>query len=186
MTDVVVLPGGPFGPAAGLLAYAAAVPERRGGTVIRHDWTQPPPDPFQPAAESWVAAEVTSVLDSIEGTPLLIGKSLGSTAAAVAADRGLAAVWLTPLVTMPWVVSALSRCTAPFLLVGGTADDLWDGAAAGRLSAHVCEVDGADHGMMVATGAPADSVTALGTVLEAIDTFLDAIGWQPEASRSTG
>jgi hypothetical protein len=26
MTDVVVLPGGRFGPAAGLLAYAAAVP----------------------------------------------------------------------------------------------------------------------------------------------------------------
>jgi hypothetical protein len=53
------------------------------------------------------------------------------------------------------------------------------------LSAHVCEVDGADHRMMVATGPLADSVTALGTVLEAIDTFLDAIGWQPEASRST-
>jgi hypothetical protein len=70
MTDVVVLPGGRFGPAAGLLAYAAAVPERRGGTVIRHEWTQTPPDPFRPAAESWVAGEVTSVLDQIEGTPL--------------------------------------------------------------------------------------------------------------------
>jgi hypothetical protein len=185
MTDVVVLPGGRFGPAAGLLAYAVAVAERRGGMVIRHDWTPPVPDPFQPAAESWVAGEVMSVLDLIEVTPLLIGKSLGSTAAAVAADQGLAAVWLTPLLTMPWVVAALSRCSAPFLLVGGTADDLWDGAAARRLSAHVCEVDGADHGMMVATGPLADSVTALGTVLEAIDTFLDAIGWQPEASRST-
>ena len=185
MTDIVVLPGGRFGPAAGLLAYSAAVPERRGGTVIRHEWIPPVPDPFQPAAESWVAGEVTSVLDLIEGTPLLIGKSLGSTAAAVAADRGLAAVWLTPLLTMPWVVAALSRCAAPFLLVGGTADDLWDGAVARRLSAHVCEVDGADHGMMVPTGPLADSVTALGTVLDAIDTFLDAIGWQPEASRST-
>jgi hypothetical protein len=38
--------------------------------VICHEWTQTPPDPFRPAAESWVAGEVTSVLDQIEGTPL--------------------------------------------------------------------------------------------------------------------
>jgi hypothetical protein len=40
--------------------------------------------------------------------------------------------------------------------------------------------------VVVLPGGPlADSVAALGTVLEAIDTFLDAIGWQPEASRAT-
>ena len=53
---------------------------------------------------------------------VLIGKSLGTYAAALAAERGLPAIWLTPLLTSDWVVDGLRRSTAPFLLVGGTAD----------------------------------------------------------------
>ncbi|MGW4296911.1 hypothetical protein ACWEH1_28295 [Micromonospora chersina] len=43
------------------------------------------------------------LLDSIDGRPLLIGRSLGTDAAAIAAQRSLPAVWLTPLLTLPWV-----------------------------------------------------------------------------------
>jgi hypothetical protein len=116
------------------------------------------------------------VLDGIDGSPLLIGKSLGSNAAVLAAERSLPAVWLTPLLTMPWVVAALEQASAPFLLVGGSSDTLWDGAAARLLSPHVYEVDGADHGMGV-PGPVTDSVAVLGRVVLAIDQFLDAIEW---------
>lgn len=176
MPDAVVVPGGKYGPAAGLLMYAGAVAERRGATVHRHSWSQRPPNPFEPEIEGWVRADVSPVLDAVGGRPLLIAKSLGTNAATLAAERGLPAVWLTPVLTMPWVAAALSRATAPFLLVGGTADAMWDGALARRLSRYVLEIEGADHGMFL-PGPLTDSIAVLDRVVVEIDGFLDAIDW---------
>jgi hypothetical protein len=114
-----------------------------------HSWSQQPPDPLQPRTADWVRDQITPLLDTVGGHPLLIAKSLGTTAAAVAAERHLPAVWLTPLLTLPWVTAALHRATAPFLLVGGTADAMWDPTLASRLSPHVLDIDGADHGLFV-------------------------------------
>jgi hypothetical protein len=176
MADAVVIPGGAFGPAAGLLMYAGAVAERRGVTVHRHWWSQQPSEPFEPAIESWVCDEIRSLLDGVGGSPLLIGKSLGTNAAALAAERRLPAVWLTPILTVPWVVTALQRATAPVLLVGGTGDAMWDGAVARRLSPYVLEVRDADHGMQL-PGPVSESAAVLGRVVTAMDEFLDAIAW---------
>lgn len=180
MADAVVVPGGRFGPAAGLLLYAGSVADRRGARVHRHSWSGEPSDPFEPQIEDWVRAEITGPLDRVGGRPLLIAKSLGTNAAAVAAERGLPAVWLTPVLTVPWIASALARATAPFLLVGGTADALWDGGLARRLSPYVLEVEGAGHGMQV-PGPVVDTVAVLGRVVSEMEEFLDAIGW-PERS----
>src|SRR4051794_37778216 len=176
MSDAVVLPGYAFGPGAGLLMYAGAVAASRGAAVHRHEWSRRPPDPFEPGIESWVRAEVTPVLDGVAGPPALIGKSLGTNAAGLAADRSLPAVWLTPVLTLPWVVAALERATAPFLLVGGTADPYWNPVADHRLSPHVLEVEGADHGMFV-PGPVTGSVAVLARVVGAMDEFFDAVGW---------
>jgi len=156
--------------------YAGAVAERRGATVHRHSWSQEPPKPFDPEVEGWVCGEVTPLLDAVGGSPLLIAKSLGTNAAPLAAERALPAVWLTPLLAVPWVAAALARATAPLLLVGGTADEVWDGALARRLSPHVLEVEGADHGMYV-PGPLTDSMAVLGRLVVAVDEFLDAIDW---------
>jgi hypothetical protein len=171
-----VVPGGRFGPAAGLLMYASLVADRRGATVRRHSWTQHPPSPSEPEVEAWVCEEIGALLDTVGGNPLLIAKSLGTNAAAVAAERRLPAVWLTPILTVPWIPEALGRATAPFLLVGGTADAVWDSAVARRLSAHVLEIEGADHGLQV-PGPLVDSIAVLGRVVTAMDEFLDAIDW---------
>jgi hypothetical protein len=159
--------------------YASDVAESRGATVHRHSWTEEPGSPDEPAIEAWVHGQALPLLDTLAGAPLLIGKSLGSNAASLAAERSLPAVWLTPVLTMPWVVAGLDRSTAPFLLVGGTADPLWDGALARRLTPHVLEVDGADHGMYV-PGPLTDSIAVLARVVTAVEEFLDAIRW-PEA-----
>ena len=184
MADAVVAPGGTFGPAAGLLMYAAAVAERRGANVHRHSWSRPPTRPFEPDIETWVCDEIRPLLDDVGGNPLVIAKSLGTNAATLAAERSLPAVWLTPILNVPWVVAAMGRATAPFLVVGGTADTMWDGATARRLSPYVLEVDGADHGMCV-PGPLTNSVTVLGRVVAAMDEFFDEIGW-PESSDVTG
>ena len=123
-----------------------------------------------------MCGETTPMLDEVGGSPLLIAKSLGTNAAALAAERSLPAVWLTPLLTVSWVTAALDRATGPFLLVGGTADAFWDGAVARRLSPYVLEVEGADHGMYV-PGPLTDSIAVLGRMLLAVEGFLDAINW---------
>jgi hypothetical protein len=176
MPDAVVIPGRMFGPASGMLMYVGDVAERRGATLHRRPWSQEPSAPFEPPVEGWVAGEVAPLLDTLEGTPLLIAKSLGTNAAALAAARGLPAVWLTPVLTMPWVVAALERATAPFLLVGGTADKLWDSAVAHRLTPYVFEVEDADHGMYV-PGPLTDSIAVLGRMVTAVEEFLDTITW---------
>jgi pimeloyl-ACP methyl ester carboxylesterase len=181
VADAVVVPGGVYGPAAGLLMYAAAVAERRRATVHRHSWSQPPTKPFEPEIEGWVCDEVGPLLDTVGGRPLLIGKSLGSNAATLAAERSLPAVWLTPILTTPWVAAALGRATAPFLVVGGTADTMWDGAMARRLSPYVLEVEDADHGLYV-PGPLTDSIAVLGRVIAGMEEFLDTIGW-PDSAR---
>jgi pimeloyl-ACP methyl ester carboxylesterase len=152
------------------------VPRRRGARVHRHSWTAPPPDSLGPEQEDWVCGEIRPLLDALGGRPLLIGKSLGTHAAALAAERDLPAVWLTPLLTLPWVAGALRRASAPFLLVGGTADEVWDGALARGLSPHVLEVEHADHGMQV-PGPLLNSIAVLARVVTALTDFLNAINW---------
>jgi hypothetical protein len=176
MADAVVIPGAMFGPAAGMLMYATAVAQRLGLTVHRHSWSQQPPDAFQPDVEDWVRKQISPLLDAVGGSPLLIAKSLGTNAASLAAERGLPGVWLTPVLTAPWVSAALSRATAPFLLVGGTADTMWDGALARQLTPHLLEVRDADHGMYV-PGPLTDSIAVLRQMTVAIQEFLDTISW---------
>jgi hypothetical protein len=176
VADALVVPGGKFGPAAGLLLYAGAVADRRGANVHRLAWSQEPPNPFGREIEGWVRAEVARALDAVGGNPLLIAKSLGTYAAPLAAERCLPAVWLTPVLTVPWVAAAMGRATAPFMLVGGTADGMWDGASAHRLTRYVLEIEGADHGMQL-PGPLTDSIAVLGRVVVEMDGFLDAIDW---------
>src|SRR4051812_24971048 len=170
---------------AGLLPYAGLAAAGRGARVHHHSWSPDRPDVFAPPIEAWVRAEVAPLLDRIGGTPVLIGKSLGTNAAALAAERALPAVWLTPVLTLPWVSAAMGRASAPFLLVGGTADPYWDSAVARGLSPHVLEVDGADHGMFV-PGPVAGSVAVLARVVAAVEEFLDAVGFSPPAPSPPG
>ncbi|WP_432864394.1 hypothetical protein [Microbispora rosea] len=176
MVAAFVIPGRMFGPAAGMLLYVGDVAERRGARVHRHVWSQEPPSGFDAQLEGWVRSEIWEPLEQVGGHPLVIGKSLGTAGAAVAAQRSLPAVWLTPLLTVPWLAAALGRAGAPFLLVGGTADNFWDGDLARRLTPHVLEVEDADHGMRV-PGSPAESIAVLARLVTAVEEFLDAIDW---------
>ena len=179
----VVVPGRMFGPHTPLLMFAAQAAERRGARVHAVYW---PEAELTVASESnktlssWVTRYVTSALDDLDvadAKPLLIGKSLATYSAQVAAQRALPAVWLTPLLADAQVVDALRGCSEPFLLVGGTADTgAWDSDVARALSSHVLEVDGADHGMFL-PGSLAASAAVLGSVASAIEQFLDETVW---------
>jgi hypothetical protein len=177
--SAVVAPGGGYGPDGPLLMYARLAVERRGGRVDAIAWRLPEgPDLARRRGQVAAQAEaaVSELTAATGAAPLFIGKSLGSLAAPLAADRGLAAVWFTPLLTDEQTVAGLRRATAPCLLIGGTADEFWDGQAARSLSPHVVEVDGADHGMFVPGGLAA-SAAVLGEVVTAVENFLDGVVW---------
>jgi pimeloyl-ACP methyl ester carboxylesterase len=78
---------------------------------------------------------------------LVVGKSHGTRAAADAADHEWPGIWLTPLLDDDELVVNLRRSTAPALLIGGTADPMWNGRIAREISDDVLELDGADHGL---------------------------------------
>ncbi|WP_329484445.1 alpha/beta hydrolase [Kribbella sp. NBC_01484] len=174
----VVLPGGQNGPAAPLPMFASDAAEHRGASVQPVWWDEPDRPLSLTEAERgpWVLPQAAKALAAATGDVLLIGKSLGTHASVLAAERGLPAVWLTPVLTSDWVVDGLRRSTAPFLLVGGTADPLWDSTLARELTPYVLEVPEADHGMYV-PGRLAESAAVLGQVATAVEDFLDQVVW---------
>ncbi len=177
--SAILAPGGNYGADGPLLMYARLAVQRRGGDVRPIVWEIPEGSDFSEQRRR-AASQVESAIDEVTAAtgaaPLVIGKSLGSLAAPLVADRGLAAVWFTPLLTDEPTMAALRRATGPCLLVGGTADQFWDGQAARCLPAEVVEIDGADHGMFV-PGRLAASAAALGQVITAVEDFLDQIVW---------
>lgn len=187
----VLVPGVGYTAQGALLAYARLAVERRGAQARVISWSPPH---MEDTAEqvAWVRARVLEVLGADRA--LLVGKSFGSLAAGLAAERELPAVWLTPLLQRPDVVDAIAAAKQPPLLVGGTGDRTWDAAVARRLSPHVLEIPDADHALHI-PGPVSCTAAAAGRVAQAVEDFLDQHVWprqtQPaprlaKADRSTG
>jgi hypothetical protein len=141
-----LLPGRGYGPQAPLLYYARLLLRGHGWAVRTVHWEQVPGlDPADHAAVAAYAAEVLATADPARD--LVVGKSLGSLALPAAAERGVPGIWLTPLLGIEDVRRAAARAAASTLLIGGTADPYWDGAAAAATGAAVFEVPGADHSL---------------------------------------
>jgi predicted alpha/beta-hydrolase family hydrolase len=177
--SAIMAPGGNNNADMPLLMYAGLAVRRRGGHTHPITWEFAEGRDFRQQRRR-VTSQVESAIDEITATtgaaPVVIGKSLGSLAAPLVADRGLAAVWFTPLLTDEPTAEGLRRATGPCLLVGGTADPFWDGRAARSLPAEVIEIDGADHSMFV-PGRLAASAAVLGQVITAVEDFLDRVVW---------
>ncbi|WP_243709692.1 alpha/beta hydrolase [Micromonospora sp. 15K316] len=167
----VFIPGMGYDTRAPLFAYAGESLRRARFDIHEISWEYPAGLTDEQRAP-WVAERVLPALT--ESTDLLVGKSLGSLAAPLAADRALPAIWLTPLLHLPEVVDALRRAEAPFLLVGGAADRTWDSATARRLTPHLVEIPEADHSLML-PGPLVRSAEALGRTCTAIEEFVQVI-----------
>lgn len=178
--SAVLAPGGNNNAEVPLLAYARLAAERRSARVRAVSWDlgagRPEIDQHREMVATKIAAAVEDLTSSTGAAPLVIGKSLGSLAAPVVAERGLAAIWFTPLLIDEPTAAALACATGPFLLAGGTADVYWDGRIARSLTPHIVEIDGAGHAMFV-PGPASASVAVLGQVFTAVEAFLDDVLW---------
>ncbi|GAB3654564.1 alpha/beta hydrolase [Glycomyces tarimensis] len=178
--QALLLPGRNYGVQGPLLMFAHVALQSRGAHTYPVEWKHP--ERLTVDAQTMVdgvCEQVEGVLDLVhnDDPPLLVGKSLGSAAAALAAHHGLPAIWLTPLLQDYPIVQALRRTTAPYLLIGGTADAAWNSALARELPGEVCEIPGADHGMFVPGRPLVASAHALADIVEAIETFIDTAVW---------
>ena len=172
----LVAPGRAYPPTAPLLDFARVALQQHGFTVQQLWWdstTRGEEDP-----EAWVRRHVAAALAEEDADHVLVvGKSLGTRAASYAAERGLDAIWFTPLLVEPVVAEAIAANAGRQLLVGGLADELWDAAVARELADNGCdvlEVPDADHGMAV----PGDAVRTAEIHLEvarAVEAFLSQV-----------
>jgi hypothetical protein len=172
---VVVLPGMQYSTQAPLLWFAREVAAARGWSAL--EVLDSLPEGEEPFA--WARDRARRALDHAAreaSDVVVIGKSLASGAAGLVADRGLPAVWLTPLLDERRVADDLSRAPRPALLIGGTADPAWtpdELADSGLLQ--VVQLDGLDHSLQ-RPGDPAASLGALRAVAERVDRFLGELG----------
>lgn len=145
----VVAPGRAYPPSAPLLEFARQALVQHGFTVQQLWWDSTARG--DEAAEPWVRRHVEAALaEERADHVLVVGKSLGTRAASYAAERGLDAIWFTPILVEPEVAEAIAANAGRQLLVGGLADELWDPAIARELADNGCdvlEVPDADHGM---------------------------------------
>jgi len=106
---------------------------------------------------------------------VVIGKSLASLLAGEISDRNLPAAWLTPPLTVPSMIDALSRVRNPTLLLGGNADAMWKAdAIPDNPVLQVVELPEVDHALQVA-GDPVASLDALRQMTEALTAWLQRI-----------
>jgi len=164
----IALPGALLGGMPSL-AFPLYVLVARGWSAVQV-WDEFLDRTLDPTA--WVRERAEAAIAAANGAErlVLIAKSLTTRAAALAAERSIPAIWLTPLLDDPESVEGLRARTAAALLVGGTADPTWDGRLARELSDDVLELPGADPGL--GQGADARSLLAnLGQIVERVDAF---------------
>lgn len=156
--NVLMLPGRAYSCEQPLLARATHALRSAGWRVLQAAWHLEalPADPRR--FVEGAAAQLESEAHRQEGPVLVVAKSLGTLAAHWSADRGYAAVWLTPVLRaeglnpLPVESRELARRLRTYprdnLVVGGTADVFWMDGFAG--TGRVIEVAGADHSLDLA------------------------------------
>lgn len=173
----VLLPGASYTPNHPLLYYARQVLLAHGWSVEEVWWSSDDLDNFERVgwASSAVIQTAKKALDKVaDRNPLVVGKSLGSLALPMVSERGWPAIWLTPLLNLPELANSLKTATGKTLLVGGTADDYWDGTLAKSSGHQVLELLGAHHGLEI-SGDPSASVRLLGEVVATMSDFVESL-----------
>jgi hypothetical protein len=167
---VVLLPGAGHTVFAPLLWFAREVAQAQGWAVLQvsDSWDR------SVEAEQWVEDRLYAALAYVGDVAnlILITKSLSSLALPAAVERGIAGVWLTPLLGQDSVRAALPAVQTPRLVVGATADPTRDSQfVSGLANVDVVEIEGSDHMLQHAYDVD-ESLEYLRRVTDSIDDFI--------------
>jgi hypothetical protein len=170
----IIVPGRGYSAEGPLLDLARHALRDRGAHTETVTWQVPASLNDTEYTEAFVRAHVAAALYRTPGgRPVIIAKSLGTYAAVFAATLQLPGIYLTPVLSAA-VVGALAANSAPALLVGGTADRLWQPAQAAATGKSVITVPDGDHRLRV-PGPLRAYTNVLGDIASAIERFLDAL-----------
>ncbi|MGA2112590.1 MAG: alpha/beta family hydrolase [Anaerolineales bacterium] len=169
------------------LHYAERVLLERGADVLRVEYAYWKIDFMsrpEPERDAWLRADVEAagtqaLAERTYGRTTLVGKSLGTLAMghllALEAFQKSVCVWLTPLLTVRWLVERMEQLHPQSLIVVGTADPFYDPAIQDHLQAvtggRVLVLPGADHSLEVPESVPAP-LLALGQIVSAMEQFI--------------
>lgn len=169
----VVLPGRQYTPDGPLLFFAAQVALTHGWNV-RQVWWEASERFSQDVHEevAWVCAELAAATEDVDGPVLVVGKSLGTLAGALAAERGYDAAWLTPLLTEPDLAGTLLSYPARQYVVIGEDDPYLSRQVFDALPGERLLVPG-DHVLRV-PGDPAAMVASHDRFVRSFDAWLSA------------
>jgi hypothetical protein len=179
----VVLPGSGYSPSHPLLEFGRQSLLQHGWTVQQLWWDQPRGVHEREETSTWVRQQATSALDAEADADslLVLAKSIGTLASPLVAQRGLDAIWLTPLFSTRATIEAIradADMGAHQLLVGGLSDPEWDSEIANDLATHegidVAEFADATH-FMHAPNDALRSVEIQAGVCRAVDAFLTQV-----------
>jgi hypothetical protein len=131
-------------------------------------WEVPRLDEAEEVA--WVGDQLDAAVDGYDGRVLVVAKSLGTLAAARAAERAYDAAWLTPLLTEADLAEPLLSYPAEQLVVIGADDPYLDRDVLDALPGEHLVVAG-DHVLRV-PGDPAAMVTSHEQFVAALDAWL--------------
>lgn len=169
----VVLPGTGYTARAPLLAWPVAMLRELGWRVEVVEWQ--PGDTASDDPRGVVERHLRRVGLEVGGrVDLVVAKSFGTLALPWAVEHGVPGVWLTPVLTEPDVLEALTRASSSHLAAGGGADPMWAPAAGVETRARLITVDGADHGLLV--GDWATSYDAQRGLFAAVDEHVRGLG----------
>jgi hypothetical protein len=175
----LLIPGYGYSPERPLLHFARAVFMKYAWTTQEVWWPERPPQREGQDLHIWFArlrsfvhTHIGQILQRDTAPRIaLAGKSMGAFAAALAADRGFPGIWLTPVLRDSDLAGDLRRSTAPFLLVGSTADPSWDPELARSFGQPFYEAQDANHGMETDDD-PVNSAEVLRHATIAMDAFV--------------
>lgn len=162
-----ILPGRAYTTLGPLLHFSIMLLQDRGWTTREVAWE----DGDRTTPEAATAQAVHEIAAVSARTHLIVAKSLGTLVLPEAVDRDLPGVWLTPVLERAEVAAAVRALTAPSLVVGGTADELWDPTLTAGPGARVLEIEGADHSLELGTDVDR-SLAALRQVVDAMASFV--------------
>ncbi|MBI3430358.1 MAG: alpha/beta hydrolase [Actinobacteria bacterium] len=166
----VLLPGASYSPNHPVLYHVRQVLLHQGWSVEEVWWNLE-----DRASDEAVISRVKSVLNAVaDKNPLVVGKSLGSLALPQVVQREWPAIWLTPVLNRPQLIIALKNVSSKTLLVGGTADGLWNGDIARASGQQVFEIPDANHDLEI-SGDPLASIRVLSELVATITLFVESL-----------
>lgn len=166
----ILLPGRFYSAEFPLLYFAQKALISLGWSVDVIAWTQEDLD-----SDEVLINRIEGILEGwADAKPFVLAKSLGTRALPMVSDRGWDAIWLTPLLNREDLSSAVKKRAGRYLLVGGTADELWNSRVAAESGHQVFEIPNATHDLEI-VGDTLRSIQILGEITAEIEGFIKTL-----------